>query len=351
MTEFALLDEGLELKTLALQTLLDWATLYGVNSASLSGSFEACLAGLCDPEESVQTVSAEGFSRLLLHRIVTGELAEQVLEGLLHLYFHPGTTGSLRLRQCLSYFWPTFAFSVVENREALMRVLPGFLTCWIQNRATEKDSDEDGSVSLSSVCHQLFYWCNPANAPSQTLKSSDADFGNPFAKLGQELLWAALKRPTTRAHDYLLLNSVIPKLPIDAGCPRLDLRCLFVILNHLIRQRQAAAAASESSSNSAALKRFIARLVELGASEEDQDEADERKAINQVKTTLKRDFSIPVAPNSASAAKKPVSAGRGRGRPRRNAPTRSGAAPEDILEDLDFLSSSSEDFAGTVASD
>ena len=56
---------------------------------------------LYDPDEKIQNIAAEGFSKLFLHRIIEDT---KVLEGLFYLYLHPATCSSSPIKQCLSNF-------------------------------------------------------------------------------------------------------------------------------------------------------------------------------------------------------------------------------------------------------
>ena len=108
LVDFYLLAQG-EVRNIALQLLFDWLVLFGVpEDTSKKSPLNTATRALYDPSMEIQCTAAEGFVRLLLHRV---HRDPQILEGLFHLYFHPSTTESPRLRQCLSYFFPAFSFT------------------------------------------------------------------------------------------------------------------------------------------------------------------------------------------------------------------------------------------------
>lgn len=298
MVDFFLLGQG-EVRATSLQSLFDWFTLHGISNDSSSSArkspLDTAIRSLYDPDPAIQCISAEGFSRLLLHRV---HRDPQILEGLLHLYFHPSTEAQPRLRQCLSYFLPAFALSAVDNQQLMRQVVPSVLHTWMGTVKTI-----DGALPLSSVAAQLLHFSDPSNL---IVEHQEA---NPFAALGMhrpamlcrlcigvELCWRALSDPTESP-----LCAIIAKLPVDASCP--ELRRLFYLLGVLMR-----------FNGNAALKKFVGLLVELGGSE-----ALPAEEVAALQERVKRALPLGMSTLPTTTAPAAVSQRKPQGRPRKPA--------------------------------
>ena len=87
----------------------------------------------------------------------------QLLRGLLYVYFSPEVADNQALRQCLSYFFPVFAFSSPHNQALLGEIaLISISDHW------DRDSDEQAAVSVSQVATLLSEWTDPRNVVSDT---------------------------------------------------------------------------------------------------------------------------------------------------------------------------------------
>lgn len=87
------------------------------SSTTAKSSVLPVLIRYLDHEDAdLRTSCVEGFARLL----ISGRLASsQIFSRLLILYFNPTTEDDKQLRQCLSVFFPAFAFSSLRNQEVI----------------------------------------------------------------------------------------------------------------------------------------------------------------------------------------------------------------------------------------
>lgn len=105
----------LELRTTAVKCLFDIGMLYGFGCLPEVEVLATLSKYASDEAESseIRGLVVEGFSKLyLMDQCKDAEL----LGTLLLLFFSPATASELRLRQCLSVFFPTYAFSSQEHQ-------------------------------------------------------------------------------------------------------------------------------------------------------------------------------------------------------------------------------------------
>lgn len=301
--DFFLLAQG-EARNIALQLLFDWLVLFGVPEDATKGNpLGIATRALYDPCLEIQCTAAEGFVKLLLHRV---HRDHQILEGLFHLYFHPSTAESPRLRQCLSYFFSAFSFIAADNQQMVQQVTPRVLQTWIKTSKHVQDA-----LPLASVANQLFHLCDPANLIQDTPQS------NPFAAIGIELAWVALADP----HETTLCP-IIAKLGVDTDCPMDELKTLLYLSTCLLKFNP-----------SAALKRSVSTLVECtggeGLPQQEMSALQER-----VRRTLPAGLTLAQPSSSLQKMSK-----------RRGAP-RKASVVENILDGIEDFKSQSEEEEG-----
>ncbi|KAG8801376.1 hypothetical protein FRC16_000632 [Serendipita sp. 398] len=73
-------------------------------------------------DQGVQATAAIGISKLMLCKIW---LSKELLEALVLLYLLPDTSENHTLRQCLSYFFPSFCYSNRDNQKMFSEVITG----------------------------------------------------------------------------------------------------------------------------------------------------------------------------------------------------------------------------------
>lgn len=105
----------LEERLTAVKSLFDIGMLYGFKSLKEDDLISRLSKYVTDEAEDQQMrgLVVEGFAKLFL----MGQCHDETMLGhLLMLFFAPSTGKDVRLRQCLSVFFPTFAFSLRSNQ-------------------------------------------------------------------------------------------------------------------------------------------------------------------------------------------------------------------------------------------
>jgi hypothetical protein len=267
----------------ALQIVFDLVFLYGREYFdSQEENAEECTKGqlsptsivttaLYDPEESVQLIAAEGFAKLLLHRVICDE---EVLEGLFYLYLYPGGdsgTGAA-MKQCLSYFFQSFAFTAHVNQLLVGRLVGRVLRSWIRTSRTM-----NGTVSLPKIGAQLLYLVERTNLVPGALEAADEDvYDAMYAQIGCDLCWTILADPQDGDSVRPLVNMLVklPLKPLKAETAPLLKQLLFL-------QTQLLKYVNDKTALTG-LKRFSPTLLQLDTSEEPL----EFEVLNEMKAQL-----------------------------------------------------------------
>ncbi|KAI8971320.1 nuclear condensing complex subunit [Trametes punicea] len=119
------------------------------------------LLQLLEAEEldSVQALLVIGISKLMLSGMVTDE---RVLQTLVLVFISPETATNQQLRQCLSYFFPVYAYSSAANQQRMRKI---FIPLY--ERLTKAYHDWDGEedmVTPSQVALMFVDWTDPIRA-------------------------------------------------------------------------------------------------------------------------------------------------------------------------------------------
>lgn len=259
----------------ALQIIFDLLFLYGRDYFSQTAAMEVVSSALCDEEETIQNIAAEGFSKLFLHRVVSDEA---ILEGLFQLYFHPMTSGPLK--QCLSYFFQAFAFTSPGNQLIICGLVGRVLGTWAKSHGSS-----GGGLSVSAVNAQLSYLSDPHNL-IQKAKIPTTDYAIKHSQTAIDLCWAILGSLSEEAVKKTLLP-ILGKLPLSPVPPgRSELKRLFFLLRQLQLY-----VADKNSANT--VGRLLSTVIGLQG---EDDEPLDPEALAEMKTELQR-----VLPATAAA--------------------------------------------------
>lgn len=176
--------EQLETKTLAIQIAFDIICTFPKES-NFDKLLNALVSCLYHQDEQVHCISAEGFAKILLHQF---HVNDQILEGLFYLYLHPSNSGNIRLRQCLSYFWPCYSQG---REEEIVRIAPFVIkTCGMM--------EGEGVIHINKI---VDYLC---------LLIRDSFL---LLKLLEELSWQVAKNLTNKS-----LLTALGRVPIIQNC-------------------------------------------------------------------------------------------------------------------------------------
>lgn len=208
---------------------------------------EKCVCALYDEDPAVQAGAAEGYAKLLLHRILHDPA---IITGLLHLYFSPSTATNPRLRQTLTYFLQAFAYSSSTNQSLLAKSTLPILQA--NNHTT------DGTLTFNQIAGQLIELTDPARLVATTHddesnNDNDNDKQNAHAELAEELAWAALR--SAREPEGRQFASLLGKLS-TVDWPIRSLKRLLFVVGQLIKVTTDRVVLT-------GLKKLVALLVEL----------------------------------------------------------------------------------------
>lgn len=232
-----------ETALVALQTAFDLVFLFGLPPFDAARPADALAASLYDPRGPVQGVAAEGFAKLLLHGILPPPRTRAVLEGLLHLYYHPATEREPGLRQCLAYFFPAFCFSRRANQLALAAVAARFLRGWDALGCT--------AIGFLEAASQLAHLTDAANL-ADPAGAPDPGAAGPHDVLAVDALWTMLEEPAL-AKPFLGLLSRLGLV----GMAKVTVKKVIFLLTQLSKLIPA------DKPTLTTLKKVLAALVEL----------------------------------------------------------------------------------------
>lgn len=273
-------EEG---RLIALQIIFDLVFLFGLKyfesddadaeDAEPADSSELQVIGvistaLYDPDERIQSTSAEGFAKLFLNRVVDDK---SVLEGLFHLYLHPATDASSPIKQCLSYFFQAYAFISLHNQITIGSSIGKILGSWI--RISRQSSVN--TVTLSSVAGQLLYLVDRANLIAPNSRVNLEEYNEMYAQIAVDLSWVILNDPSDESSKTL--SNLICKLPLKSLTHSSLLKQLLFLQTQIMKYLQ-----DKTTINT--LKRFTANLLQLDTQESPLD----FEIINEMRAQMQK---------------------------------------------------------------
>ncbi|KAI9254666.1 nuclear condensing complex subunit [Sporodiniella umbellata] len=184
-----------DLKIRALMILFDLLMTYGLQTVTshlespdeMKEVLEYCLD---DNNDEVQAIAAEGVSKLMLTQRLNDE---SLLRLLVLLYFLPVTEDmNLKVQQCLSYFFPAYSFSSLENQKNMTAVAISVL-----NEVCTMHSDLKPYEKMSTplqISDMLADWTDPRKLARLHIENlyDETDMSAP-GSLAVQALQAALE--------------------------------------------------------------------------------------------------------------------------------------------------------------
>ena len=240
-----------EIQVIALKILFDLLLLFK-NSSNVLSNVSTVLqcaktALCCDEHEELQSIAVEGCAKLLLGRVISDQ---GVLEGLALLYFHPSSINRPRIRQCLCYFFPVFAFSSHQNQ---LLFIPLFVPVILSVFSFQKQTSTnliDTVIKPAQVAEQLFYWLDPTRVVSD-YNSSERQ-GDNYGLVAIEMLKSSF---SIGADQIKLLVQLLGRLKIDSSCNQLLIKKIDFLASNLLRNTS-----DKITCNN--LRKFIASFIE-----------------------------------------------------------------------------------------
>ncbi|OMJ19305.1 Condensin complex subunit 3, partial [Smittium culicis] len=144
------------------------------------------MSALESENSEIQAIAAEGLAKLLYGGRIPN--ASLVLHNLAVMYFHILTVENLNLRQCLSYFFPAYCYSLPSNQKEMAKaVVPIFIEYSSCYYLEWKGKVSDTSFQTTTqINQQLFSWADPRI--SLELSKNIGSVTND-SNLGEELVW------------------------------------------------------------------------------------------------------------------------------------------------------------------
>lgn len=103
-----------------LKGLFDIVLIHGFDSFENSNEiFESLERFLKSEDQDLKTLAVEGFCKLLICKKLEKEKRPIILSQLIILLHLPSTENDLKLRQCLTSFFPSYAYSYLENIQSI----------------------------------------------------------------------------------------------------------------------------------------------------------------------------------------------------------------------------------------
>lgn len=302
-------EEG---RVIALQIIFDLIFLFGLNYFSNDNNnneeqeteqdnsanvnvMRVITTALYDPDEKIQNISAEGFAKLFLHRIIEDK---QVLEGLFYLYLHPATPAASPIKQCLSYFFQAFAFISADNQFVIGSLVGKILGSWI--RIGRLNSNMNSNVTFSSVSQQLLYLVDRNNLVEKAPKSNLERYNEMYAQMAVDLSWVVLNDPLDEGSKSIC--SLICKLPLKS--PNTNNSSTSSLLKQLLFLQTQIIKYIPDKTTVNTLKRFTANLLHLDTQEEPLD----FEVLNEMRGQLVKILPAGIKANTSASAGPSVNA-------------------------------------------
>lgn len=265
---------------------------------SFSSAAEECISvlaqNIANADSELRTIAVEGLARLFFVRRVAPN--PSLLSRLLIVYHNPTTENDDKLRQSLSVFFPSFAFSSAKNRLALEDAFrPTFR---VISAAPSRSSLR--KVSFVQVAQLVLHLTNPANVPKRKERTDGEVSG----------------RPTNLIHERLaevVLNEIIDAFQGDeiSQCRELgkilsNFRFSWSPgnssqLERLVKLAKAATNETEDRKLKAVLQKFLERIQQLL-----DDNEEELAKLQEDSTEPAEDQTESEKPHSAISEKEPL---------------------------------------------
>ncbi|SGY69030.1 BQ5605_C004g02943 [Microbotryum silenes-dioicae] len=275
-----------ELRVKILQTLFDLLVLHGINLGADRGFGADVILGflmssLEQEEPEAEATCVIGVCKLMLSNLVTDEV---ILSRLVLLYFASETIDNQKLRQCLSYFFPVYAYSNPANQRRVSKVFLPTLALLKDVYDELGTTERNAMVAPLQIGLQLLDWTDPQKSilAAEDTKASRAQLDETIhLDLSVQMIKALFQQ--TLKDERKLLCQLLPKLYIPLEAPGLKVKALL----WLIKATKSKRALSDTVSKNA-LERFEKMVVKT--CEEQVNEVDEEAWQASAEFADVRDF-------------------------------------------------------------
>lgn len=298
-----------ELKLQVIRVIFDLLFMYDQDffghSEDIAKRIIDFLLQTLEAEESpaVQVILCTGFCKLLLAGIITDP---NVLTCLALMYVSPTTVDNQELRQCLSYFFPVYAYASSANQSYIQSIfIPAFD---FVSRTYEEIEEGQEMISPYQFGLLLIDWTNPQRTAEIVAKTGNQEV---HVDLAVDIL-LALYDEERSVEDYKVLCQLLGQLQINPGLDQRSIHKLDILISHHEQQTP-----FENAAVGKLFGRFKDRFSKLFADE--LREIDPTQYLDQEFCDLYQQIGVEV-PEAGSRQKKP-------------APVRTAAQEEEPSED------------------
>ncbi|RIA84784.1 nuclear condensing complex subunit [Glomus cerebriforme] len=172
----------------------------------------------------IQAIAVEGIAKLMLSKMV---YEKNILKELVVLYFDIETAPNLRLRQCLSYFFPAYCHSSVENQCLMLQICVPCLTGLIEEYRQLKNKKMTPPLQIAQ---QLIDWADPFKVVKSVQNEERIDYGA-HADIAIEILKELFKE--TNKEVKKIYCQVLNKLDINESAGILRFKKLTLLTGNL----------------------------------------------------------------------------------------------------------------------
>ncbi|KIK06440.1 hypothetical protein K443DRAFT_674418 [Laccaria amethystina LaAM-08-1] len=218
-----------ELKLQVIRVIFDLLFMYDQDffghSEDIAKRIIDFLLQTLEAEESpaVQVVLCTGFCKLLLAGIITDP---NVLTCLALMYVSPTTVDNQELRQCLSYFFPVYAYASSANQSYIQSIfIPAFD---FVSRTYEEIEEGQEMISPYQFGLLLIDWTNPQRTAEIAAKTDSQEVHVDFAIV----ILLALYDDERSVDDHKVLCQLLGQLQINPGLDQRSIHKLDILISH-----------------------------------------------------------------------------------------------------------------------
>ncbi|SCV72496.1 BQ2448_4033 [Microbotryum intermedium] len=248
-----------ELRVKILQTLFDLLVLHGINLGADRGFGADVILGflmssLEQEEPEAEATCVIGVCKLMLSTLVTDE---EILSRLVLLYFASETIDNQELRQCLSYFFPVYAYSNPANQRRVSKVFLPTLALLKDVHDELGTTERNAMVAPLQIGLQLLDWTDPQKSilAAEDTKASRAQLDDTIhLDLAVQMIKVLFQQ--TQKDERKLLCQLLPKLYIPVEAPGCKVKALLWLIKATKSKRPLADTVSKN-----ALERFEKMVI------------------------------------------------------------------------------------------
>ncbi|CAB5130028.1 unnamed protein product [Rhizophagus irregularis] len=236
-----------ELQNKALMVIFDIVMMYSYpfvveNIRQGDQILELLCACLHNENPVVLATTVEGIAKLMLSQMIYDK---NILKELVILYFDVETATNTRLRQCLSYFFPVYCHSSVENQRLMLQIFVPSLVNLMDEYRQLKNKE---MIPPLQIAQQLIDWADPSKVVKSEQNEEIIEYGA-HADIAIDIIKELFRETNKELRKIYCL--VLNKLNIDESAGTLRFKKLTLLTGNLKTKKPLIDAVSRN-----ALKKF-----------------------------------------------------------------------------------------------